>query len=98
LGLPEEEIGLLNFLEFDALLKRKRMADDKARLNAGYIYAAIYNTAQGDPNRRAVQPADIVPSMAEDQNPDMSKMTAQQQKYHLFNVFMGRGKRALREK
>lgn len=61
--MPEEEIGQLNFLEYDALLRRKHLADDKLRLNAGYIYAAIHNTAPGDPDRKAVQPSDIVASM-----------------------------------
>jgi hypothetical protein len=95
LGLPEEEIGQLNFLEYDALLKRKHMADDKLRLNAGFVYAAVYNTAQGDPNREAVQPTDIVPSMRQDPHPDMTKMTADQQKNHIFRVLMGSGKKIL---
>jgi len=93
LGLPEEEIGRLNFLEYDALLKRKHMADDKLRLNAGFVYAAIHNTAMGDPNRDAVQPTDIVPSMREDKHPDMTRMTAEQQKAHIFAVLGGGKKR-----
>lgn len=95
LGLSEEEVGELNFLEYDALLKRKHLQDDKARLNVGYIYAAIHNTAPGDPNREAVQPTDIVPSMYVNRHPDISKMSSEQQKAHIFNVFMGAGKRSM---
>jgi len=74
-------------------MKRKDMADDRLRLNAGYIYAAIHNTAMGDSNREAVQPSDIVPSMRVDKNPDLRKMTSEQQKYHIFRVFQGAGKK-----
>ena len=95
--MPEEEIGQLTFLEYYALLKRKHMEDDKLRLNAGFIYAAIHNTAQGDPDREAVQPTDIVPSMKEEERlPDLTQMTPEQQKAHIFNVFMGAGKRSMR--
>jgi hypothetical protein len=90
--LPEEEIGCLNFLEFDALRKRRNLNDDKLRLNAGFIYAAIHNTAPGDPNRDAVQPTDIVPSMRRDAK-DVSQMTAAEAKAHIFRVFQGAGKR-----
>ena len=73
------------------------MADDALRLNAGYIYSAIHNTApMGDPNRDAVQPTDIVPSMREDKNPDLTKMTPEEQRNHVFRVFMGAGKRSMR--
>ena len=94
--MPEEEIGQLNFLEFDVLLTRKHLADDKLRLNAGFIYSAIYNTADGDPNREAVQPTDIVPSMREDKTPDLTKMTGEEQRNFIFHVFMGAGKRSMR--
>ncbi len=74
-------------------MHRKHMADDTARLNAGYIYAAIHNTAAfGDPKRDAVQPTDIVPSMRKEL-PDLTKMTAQQQKAYMFAVFQGSGKK-----
>jgi hypothetical protein len=98
LGLSDDEIGQLNFLEYDALLKRKHMADDRLRLNAGYIYAAIYNTAlTGDPNREAKQPEDIVPSMAKPTGPpDLRTMKPEEQKNYMFNVFMGSGKRSMR--
>lgn len=67
--MPEDEVGQLTFLEYDALLRRKHLADDKLRLNAGYIYAAIYNTAMGDPDRTAVQPSDIVSGMQAPKGP-----------------------------
>ena len=67
------------------------MADDLLRLNAGYIYAAIYNTALGDPKRKAVQPSDIVPSM-QPEPLDMTKMSPKAQKNYLFWVFQGGGK------
>jgi len=88
-GLPEDEIGRLNFLEFDALMRRKGMADDRLRLNAGFIYAAINNTAQGDPNRKAVQPADIVPSMHPEETPtyNLREMAPELQSKHVHNVF-----------
>jgi hypothetical protein len=97
LGLPEEEIGHLNFKEYDVLLKRKQMADDRQRLNAGFIWAAIHNTAYGDPDREAKQPTDIVPSMnKEEPLPDLTKMTPEQQKYYIFRTFQGAGKRNMR--
>ncbi len=65
------------------------MEEDRARLNAGFIYAAIHNTAMGDPNRDAVQPTDIVPSMREDRT-DLRTMTAEKQKEHIFGVFNSR--------
>lgn len=71
------------------------MHDDAQRLNAGYIYAAIHNTAQGDPNRDAVQPTDIVPSMREDKHPDLRGMSGELVKAHMFRVFMGAGKKSM---
>jgi len=74
------------------------MADDRLRLNAGYLYAAIYNTAMtGEANREAVQPTDIVPSMSRPQGPpDLRTMQPAEQKNYMFNVFMGSGKRSMR--
>lgn len=96
MGVPEDEIGNLNFKEYYALMKRKQMADDAARLNAGYIYAAIHNTAAfGDPKRDAVQPSDIVPSMRQEL-PDLTKMSAKDQKAYMFAVFQGAGKKKRR--
>jgi hypothetical protein len=89
LKLPEDEIGQLTFLEYFALLKRKHMEDDRARLNAGYIYAAIHNTAYGDPNREAVQPSDIVPSMREDKH-DLTGRSGDEVKAMIFSVFGGK--------
>jgi len=93
LGLSEDEIGQLTLMEYDALVRRKAMADDRLRLNAGYIYAAIYNTSPGDPNREAKQPTDIVPSMCEKEEFDLRTLTAEQQKNHIFSVFQGAGKK-----
>jgi len=92
LKLTEEEVGQLTFLEYDVLLKRKHMDDDRARLNAGYIYAAIYNTAMGDPNREAVQPTDVVPSMRVEKHPDLTGMSGDQVKRAIFSVFQGQVK------
>ena len=66
------------------------MEDDKARLNAGYLYAAIHNTAYGDPNREAVQPTDIVPSMREERHPDLTGLSGDEVKSIIFSVFQGR--------
>jgi hypothetical protein len=86
----------LNLLEYDALLKRKHIEDDRARLNAGFIYAAIHNTASGaDPNREAVQPTDIVPSMRVEKHPDLRGMSGEKVKAILFGVFMGGGKKSM---
>jgi len=95
--MPAAEIGRLNFKKYDALLKRKRAADDLLRLNAGFIYAAIYNTAMGDPKRQPVQPTDILPesSSFKPAPPDMTKMSAKAQKNYLFWVFQGQGKRTM---
>lgn len=82
-------------LEFDALLKRKEIAEQKARLNAGYIWAATLNAAPfGDPNRRPAQPTDIVPGMrsSDADEADLTQMTAEEQKRYLMNVFYGTGK------
>ncbi len=65
------------------------MEDDRARLNAGYIYAAIHNTAYGDPNREAVQPTDIVPSMRVDRHPDLTGKSGDEVKRLIFAVFNG---------
>ena len=92
--MPAAEIGRLNFKEYYALLKRKHMEDDLARLNAGYVYAAIHNTAFGDPKRQAVQPTDIVPRL-QPAPPDMTKMSPKAQKNYLFWVFQGAGKKVL---
>jgi hypothetical protein len=96
LGLAEEEIGQLNLLEYDALLTRKHLDEDRARLNAGFIYAAIHNTAYGgDPNRDAVQATDIVPGMRVEKHPDLRGMSGELVKQHLFSVFMGAGKKSM---
>ncbi len=66
------------------------MEDDKARLNAGYLYAAIHNTAYGDPNREAVQPTDIVPSMREEKNPDLTGLSGDEVKARIFSILGGK--------
>lgn len=76
-------------------MRRKEKADDRLRLNAGFIYAAIYNTAMGEPGRRAVQPTDIVPSMREPEFPELDKMTGEQRKAYMFRMFMGSGKKSM---
>lgn len=80
----------MNLLEYDALLKRKMAADDKLRLNAGFIYAAIQNTAWGDPNRRPAQPTDIVPSMCHTEEFDLRKLDPDAQAEYITKVFSSR--------
>lgn len=83
---------------FDALLRRKMADDDRQRLNAGFIYAAVCNSAWGDPARDPAQPTDIVPSMAKKKGPpDLRTMTPEEQKAYLDNMFMGAGKRSMRK-
>lgn len=98
LHVPSAEIGKLNFKKYAALLKRKQEADDLLRLNAGYIYAAIYNCAPfADPKRKAVQPTEILPesSPSKPKPADMTKMSPKAQKNYLFWVFQGQGKRTM---
>ena len=93
--MPEAEIGRLNFLEFDLLLKRKQLADDRLRLNAGYVWAAVHNTAMGDPDRRAMQPSDIVPR-APGVEEEPTYMTPAETKNYLFKMFQGDSKPSMR--
>ncbi len=100
MGIPEDEVGQLNLLEYDALMRRKQANDNRERLNAGIIAAAINNCAPfGDPDREAVSPLDYVPDwkhIAEAQRAgDITKMTPEQQQEYLFSMF---GKRAVTKK
>lgn len=80
--------------EFDALCKRKRENDNKDRLNAGIVAAAIYNSAPfGDEGREPVSPLDFVPEWKKRNNsvaPDLTEMTPEQQKNYFFNIFSKR--------
>jgi len=92
LGLPEEDVGRLNLLEYDALIERKKADDDRLRLNAGFIYAAVMNTAQwSDPHRVATQPTDIVPSMRKEF--DLRELSPEQQRDYLMSQFYGKDKK-----
>lgn len=71
---------------FDSLLKRKRLADNHVRLNAGIVAAAILNSAPGDPNRKPISPLDFVTDWAP-QAPDLSKMSPNQAKEYLLGMF-----------
>ncbi len=57
--------------------------------------AAVCNNAMGDPNRKAVQPSDIVPRMQEKEKAgaDITQLTPEQRKQHLLNVFSAFRKR-----
>lgn len=98
LGLSDRDIGSLTCLEYDALINRKRENDNRLRLNAGLIAAAIYNAAPfGDEDRKAVSPLEFVPELKERLAPtpvDMTEMTPEEQRDYLFAVF---GKRVIRE-
>lgn len=77
--------------EYEALVDRKKAADMRLRLNAGYIWSAILNAAPfADPNRRAVQPSDIVPGLAKDHSgsgPDLTQMSGEEQAAHMKALF-----------
>lgn len=89
LGLTDDEIGRLNLKEYDALCKRAKTADNKARLNAGLIAAAVQNSAMGDPDRKAINPLEYVPDWKYliDKDGDLTKMTPEQQRDYLLNTF-----------
>ena len=75
-------------------MHRKHMAEDMERLNFGYVYAAIYNCAPGDPKREPMQPTEIVPRL-KPEPVDMTKMSPKAQKNYLFWVFQGAGKKVM---
>ena len=90
MGLPEEEIGQLTLLEFDTLLKRKKAADNRVRLNAGIVAAAVLNTAAfGDPNRKPAHPTDFVPDWKKKEK-DLTQMSPEEQKFYIMNQFFKR--------
>ena len=80
--------------EFEALCNRRRENDNKDRLNAGIVAAAVYNTAPfGDENREPVSPLDFVPEWKKKNTsaaPDLTEMTAEEQKMYFFNIFSKR--------
>ncbi len=99
LHLSEWDTGGLNLKEYDALLRRKQMEMNHERLNAGIIAAAVYNAApfQGE-ERKTVSPLEFVPQWkqeSESQEHDLTKMSPEEQRDYLFNLF---GKRVTREK
>lgn len=89
-------MGRLNLLEYDALIQRRQSADNRLRLNAGIIAAAVFNCAPfGDPDRKPVSPFDFVPDWkeiadAERDTEDLSQMTPMQQRDYLMNMFCKR--------
>lgn len=102
--MPEVEIGSLTLRQFEALIDRKTADDNRLRLNAGIVAAALYNTAPGDPNRKPVSPLQFVPGMAVQAEqadakasgaPDMRLMDAVQQRDYLLRVL---NKRSVRRK
>ncbi len=81
-------------MEYGELVKRKQAEDDKNRLNAGFIWAALYNTAAfGDPNRTPKHPTDIVDSMRKKKEFDLRDLSPEEQKVYLMNTFYGGGKK-----
>lgn len=99
LRLSERETGRLNLKEYDALLRRRTTEMNHTRLNAGIIAAAVYNAAPStDEKRKTVSPLDFVPQWkaeVESQEHDLTKMSPEEQRDYLFNLF---GKRVIREK
>lgn len=92
--MAEEDIGHLNVMEYGELIKRKQVEDDKNRLNVGFIWAALHNTAAfADPNRVAKQPTDIVDSMRQKKEFDLRDLSPEEQKSYIMNTFYGSGKK-----
>jgi hypothetical protein len=90
LRLSDREIGRLSLKEFDALIKRHKAAQNYARLNAGIVAAAIYNSAPfGEANRRAISPLDFVPDWKNDED-DLRAMSPDSQKKFFHNLFFKR--------
>lgn len=86
-------------MEYDHLVKRKRANDNRERLNAGIIAAAIINMARDPDKSEPVSGLDFVPDwkhMAEAQRAgDLTKMTPEQQQAHMLSMF---GKRNVKTK
>ena len=100
LGLTDDEVGGLTVLQYEALLSRKQENDNRLRLNAGFVAAAIYNAAPfGDGERKAVSPLDFVPEWQgraqAEKVIDLREMTPEEQRDYLFSIF---GKRIHRER
>lgn len=96
MGLPDDEIGQLTIAQYDSLAARRRVADNKARLNAGIVAAACMNPwrAEGAP---PISPLDFVPDWKQEKKEiDLRTMTPEEQKNYLMNMFMGGGKRSMR--
>ncbi len=90
--IAEDEIGQLNLLEYDALMKRKEMDDDRQRLDAGIVAAAIVNNLGGGVNGKAVSALDYVPrlkaAVGEADDPyDLTKMSPDQQQRYFMALF-----------
>ena len=96
MGLADADIGGLNLLEYDALIQRKKAADNRERMNAGIVAAAILNSAAfGDPDRKPVSPLDFVPDYQNIERGrademDLTTLTPLQQKAYLENMFSKR--------
>lgn len=89
-GLDVDMVGRCNPKEIDALLKRKKQADNRVQFNFGIVAASVYNAAPfGDSKREAVSPLEFVPdwNKKKKKETDMTKMTPEQQKDYLFSVF-----------
>lgn len=76
--------------EFDALLKRVRVQQNHARLNAGIVAAMVHNcTPWGDENREAKSPLDFVPDW-KPKPVDLTTLTPEQQRNYLLGIFQKR--------
>lgn len=85
-------MGQLNLLEFDALMKRKEMDDDRHRLDSGIVAAAIVNNLGGGKDGRAVSALDYVPRLKQAaeafRDPyDLTEMTPDEQQRYLMALF-----------
>jgi hypothetical protein len=76
-------------LEFDALLKRARIRQNYALLNAGTVAAMIWNCAPGDPDREPKSPLDFVPDW-KPKPVDLTELTPEQQRNYLISLFQKR--------
>lgn len=89
LRVPYGEVGALNMRTFDALLRRKRTADNRAQYNAGLVAAMVHNMLR-DPKSDAVRPSDFVPDWKEKDEVSLSGMTPEEQKAALTALFSKR--------
>lgn len=94
LRLPDDEIGRLTLAQYEALVARKRVQDNKDRLNAGIVAAAVINAFRAE-GQKPISPLEFVPDwkdLAANSAPDLTTMSPEEQKNYLMSMFMGAGK------